>query len=97
MFDASQRAASAFQAQGLRRGDLVALIVDEAEDFLTALIGASSAGIIPASLYPPATFIRSRSLFQRDPPSSAPRSRLVTTAALAAECEICARSARISS
>jgi fatty-acyl-CoA synthase len=55
MFDASQRAASAFQARGLRRGDLVALIVDDAEQFLTALFGASSAGLIPASLYPPAT------------------------------------------
>jgi fatty-acyl-CoA synthase len=55
MFDASQRAASALQARSLERGDLVALIVDDAEHFLTALLGASSAGVIPASLYPPAT------------------------------------------
>jgi fatty-acyl-CoA synthase len=55
MHDQSQRAAAAFQARGLRQGDLVALIVDDAEPFLTALFGASMAGIVPVSLYPPAT------------------------------------------
>jgi len=38
---------------GLRRGDLVALVLADAEEFLTALFGASMAGVIPASLYPP--------------------------------------------
>ncbi|MEO8256743.1 MAG: fatty acyl-AMP ligase [Acidobacteriota bacterium] len=55
MREASRRAASVFQARGLGRGDLVALIIDEAEDFLIALFGASSAGLIPASLHPPST------------------------------------------
>jgi fatty-acyl-CoA synthase len=40
---------------GLRPGDLVALVIADAEPFLTALFGASIAGLIPASLYPPAT------------------------------------------
>jgi len=39
---------------GLRRGDLVAIAVADAEGFLTALFGASIAGLIPASIYPPA-------------------------------------------
>jgi fatty-acyl-CoA synthase len=39
---------------GLRPGDLVALVIADAEPFLTALFGASMAGLIPASLYPPA-------------------------------------------
>src|SRR5262249_39195891 len=40
---------------GLRRGDCVALVLPEAEDFLTALFGATLAGVLPASLYSPAT------------------------------------------
>jgi fatty-acyl-CoA synthase len=39
---------------GLGRGDLVAIVLSEAEQFLTALFGASISGVIPASLYPPA-------------------------------------------
>src|SRR5580765_3842867 len=39
---------------GLRRGDVVALVVDDAESFLMALYGASMAGLLPASLHPPA-------------------------------------------
>ncbi|MEP7307410.1 MAG: AMP-binding protein, partial [Acidobacteriota bacterium] len=49
------RVASALRAQGLGRGDLVALIIGDSEQFLTTLFGASIAGVIPASLYPPAT------------------------------------------
>ena len=45
----------ALRAQGLGRGDLVALIIGDSEQFLTTLFGASIAGVIPASLYPPAT------------------------------------------
>jgi fatty-acyl-CoA synthase len=47
-------------ARGLReagfvRGDLVALVLPDAEQFLTAFFGASIAGVVPASVYPPAT------------------------------------------
>ena len=53
--DAARRAAGALRAAGLRRGDLIALVLPDAEAFLTTLFGASIAGLIPASLYPPAT------------------------------------------
>jgi fatty-acyl-CoA synthase len=52
---AAWRAAASLRAAGLRRGDLVALVLPDAEAFLTTLFGASIAGLIPASLYPPAT------------------------------------------
>jgi acyl-CoA synthetase (AMP-forming)/AMP-acid ligase II len=39
---------------GLQRGDVVALGIDDAESFLVALFGASMAGLLPASLLPPA-------------------------------------------
>ncbi|MBZ5557909.1 MAG: fatty acyl-AMP ligase [Acidobacteriia bacterium] len=47
--------AAALRAAGLRRGDLVAIVLADAEEFLSTLFGASMAGVIPASLYPPAT------------------------------------------
>ena len=53
--DAALRAAASLRAAGLRRRDLVALVLPDAEEFLTTLFGASIAGLIPASLYPPAT------------------------------------------
>ena len=49
------RAASFLRAAGLRRGDLVGLVLSDAEQFLTALFGASIAGLTPASIYPPST------------------------------------------
>ena len=51
---ASCRIARALRESGLRRGDLVALVLGDAEQFLETLLGASIAGVIPASLYPPA-------------------------------------------
>lgn len=47
------RVARALADAGLRRGDLVGLVLGDAEAFLTTLFGASIAGLIPASLYPP--------------------------------------------
>ncbi len=47
--------ARALADAGLRRGDLVALVLNDADAFLTTLFGASIAGMIPASLYPPAS------------------------------------------
>jgi acyl-CoA synthetase (AMP-forming)/AMP-acid ligase II len=55
MYEASLRAARALREAGLRPGDLVGLILPDAEEFLVVLFGASIAGAIPASLYPPAT------------------------------------------
>jgi acyl-CoA synthetase (AMP-forming)/AMP-acid ligase II len=47
--------ARALRDVGVRRGDLVALVLGNAEDFLTALVGTAITGAVPASLYPPAT------------------------------------------
>lgn len=47
--------AASLRDSGLRRGDLVAIVLPAAEEFLTTLFGASIAGVIPASLYPPVT------------------------------------------
>ena len=55
LHQASLRMAGALRAAGLRRGDLVGLVLPDAELFLTTLFGASIAGLTPASLYPPAT------------------------------------------
>jgi fatty-acyl-CoA synthase len=52
--DASLRVAGALRELGLGRGDLVTLVISDTERFLTALFGASIAGVVPASLYPPA-------------------------------------------
>ena len=46
--------ACAIGEAGLAPGDLVALVIPDAESFLTALLGASIAGVVPAPLYPPA-------------------------------------------
>lgn len=55
LHEASLRTAGALRAAGLRRGDLVGLVLPDAEQFLTTLFGASIAGVVPASIYPPAT------------------------------------------
>jgi len=50
---ASLRVARSLHEAGLRRGDLVALVLPDGEHFLVSLFGASLAGATPASLYPP--------------------------------------------
>ena len=52
---AARRTAGSLRTAGLRRGDLVGLVLPDAEQFLTTLFGASMAGLIPASIYPPST------------------------------------------
>ena len=54
--DMQQRAwqvARSLREAGLRPRDLVAIVLPDAEPFLATLFGASSAGLIPASVYPP--------------------------------------------
>jgi fatty-acyl-CoA synthase len=53
IFEAALGVAESLHHAGLRRGDVVGLLVGDAEPFLTLLFGASLAGVIPASLYPP--------------------------------------------
>ncbi len=49
----SARFGGALQALGLRKGDRVALILPNKDDFVLCLHGAIRAGIIPAPIYPP--------------------------------------------
>jgi fatty-acyl-CoA synthase len=55
IYEVSLGVACALRALGLGRGDLVALVIGDPEQFLTTLFGASIAGVTPASLYPPAS------------------------------------------
>jgi len=55
LYQASCRVSRSLVEAGLRRGDLAALVLPEAEPFLTTLFGASMAGTIPASLPVPVT------------------------------------------
>lgn len=55
MQHAAFRVARSLREAGLRAGDLVAIVLADAEPFLTTLFGASIAGVIPASFYPPST------------------------------------------
>jgi fatty-acyl-CoA synthase len=50
---AALRVARSLREAGLARGDLVAIVLADAEPFLTTLFGASMAGVVPASLHPP--------------------------------------------
>ncbi len=54
MFANALRVAGSLADMGLGAGDLVAIVVSDPESFLSTLYGASVAGVIPASLYPPA-------------------------------------------
>ena len=50
---AALQVARSLREAGLRRGDVVAIVLPDPEQFLTTLFGASIAGVVPASLYPP--------------------------------------------
>jgi fatty-acyl-CoA synthase len=78
--DAALGVARALAEAGLRRGDLVAIVVSDAEQFLTTLFGASIAGVIPAPMYPPAaTSDASRSLQMTAAILAASEARAVVT------------------
>ncbi|HVN03936.1 MAG TPA: AMP-binding protein, partial [Bryobacteraceae bacterium] len=49
----AQKAAAMLQAEGLQRGDRVALILPTSIEFFDSLLGVQLAGGIPAALYPP--------------------------------------------
>jgi acyl-CoA synthetase (AMP-forming)/AMP-acid ligase II len=49
--------ARALLDRGLRRGDVVAIAIADAEMFLTTIFGASMAGVVPASMHPPLTVV----------------------------------------
>jgi fatty-acyl-CoA synthase len=49
----SARFGGALQALGLRKGDRVALILPNNDDFVLSFLGAIRAGIVPVPIYPP--------------------------------------------
>ncbi len=51
---ATARYGGAMQALGLKKGDRIALILPDNQDFVFAFLGAVRAGIIPVPIYPPA-------------------------------------------
>jgi len=53
MYEGALRVAGSLTACGLRRGDLVAIIVGDPESFLVTFFGTAIAGLVPAALYPP--------------------------------------------
>lgn len=54
--DAAAGLGGALRARGLRRGDRVALVIQEPEGFMTAFLGASLAGLVPVPVCPPSSF-----------------------------------------
>ena len=50
---ASARFGGAMQALGLRKGDRVALIIPNNDDFILCFLGAIRAGVVPVPIYPP--------------------------------------------
>lgn len=53
LYQACLRRAAAYRAEGLGKGDRLAMIVPQAEDFVLSFLGATLAGVIPVPMYPP--------------------------------------------
>ncbi len=49
----SMRRAAHFRKYGLKKGDRVAMVVPDGEDFVPTFLGAVWAGLVPVPLYPP--------------------------------------------
>ncbi|MFO0598243.1 MAG: fatty acyl-AMP ligase [Myxococcaceae bacterium] len=49
----AMRRAAHFRSYGLKKGDRVAMVIPEGEDFVPTFLGAVWAGIVPVPLYPP--------------------------------------------
>ena len=52
----AHRRAAYFAAMGLQKGDRVALIIPEPDEFVLTFLGAAVAGVIPVPIYPRASF-----------------------------------------
>jgi len=53
LLEAARGRAAALYAEGLRKGDRVAMVLPEAEDFVLCFLGAVLAGMVPVPMYPP--------------------------------------------
>jgi fatty-acyl-CoA synthase len=49
----AKRRGAKLQAMGLEKGDRLAMIIPEPEDFVLSFLGAVTAGIVPVPMYPP--------------------------------------------
>jgi fatty-acyl-CoA synthase len=52
----AERRAGHFAARGLRKGDRVALVLPEGDEFVLSFLGALYAGLVPVPIYPQLTF-----------------------------------------
>lgn len=53
LYEACLRRAAAYRAEGLKKGDRLAMIVPMPEDFVLTFLGATLAGVVPVPMYPP--------------------------------------------
>jgi fatty-acyl-CoA synthase len=53
LVDEARRRGRQLAGMGLRKGDRVALVIPDAEDFVLTFLGAVTQGIVPVPLYPP--------------------------------------------
>ncbi|MEM9192944.1 MAG: fatty acyl-AMP ligase [Myxococcota bacterium] len=56
LHDEALRRAAFFDAAGLRKGDRVALVIPEGNEFVLSFLGAVMGGLVPVPIYPRATF-----------------------------------------
>jgi acyl-CoA synthetase (AMP-forming)/AMP-acid ligase II len=56
LVELAARLGGALRADGLKRGDRVALVIQDPEGFLTTFLGASLAGLVPVAVCPPSSF-----------------------------------------
>jgi fatty-acyl-CoA synthase len=56
MFDEATRRGAHFAARGLRKGDRLALVIPDGDEFVLSFLGALFAGIVPVPIFPQLTF-----------------------------------------
>jgi fatty-acyl-CoA synthase len=61
----AKRIGGCLQAQGLAKGDRLALVLNSPEDFVLSFLGAVSAGVLPVPLYPPLALGRMDNYIER--------------------------------
>jgi len=58
LWEEASRRARALRALGLQKGDRVALILPEPDEFVLSFVGALTAGLVAVPMYPPATLAK---------------------------------------
>ena len=53
LLEAARARAAALYAEGLRKGDRLAMVLPDAEDFVLSFLGAVLGGLVPVPMYPP--------------------------------------------